>query len=65
VAPVRRLGKSPGELGYSIRWDLVPGTVSGAHVNVQDLAALFMGATGYPPMLGGQRAFGRECPFAP
>ncbi|HEV8574263.1 MAG TPA: hypothetical protein VGR43_06085 [Dehalococcoidia bacterium] len=65
VAPVRRLGKSPGDQGYGIRWDLVPGAASGALVNVQDLGALFLGATGYPPMLGGQRTFGQQCPFAP
>ena len=63
VAPVRRLGTSPGEPDYSARWDLVPGSSVGAHINVQDLAALFSGPTGYPPMLGGQRAFGEGCPW--
>jgi len=62
VAPVRHLGASPGESDYSARWDLVPGTTVGAHINIQDLAALFSGPTGYPPMLGGERAFGRTCP---
>ena len=66
VAPVRRLGKSPGDTGFSLRWDLVPGTsIGGAHINVQDVAAPFMGATGDPPMFDGQRAFNHTCPFPP
>ena len=65
VAPVRRLGTSPGQGDYSARWDLVPGSSAGAHINVQDLAALFSGPTGYPPMMGGQRAFGQGCPYGP
>jgi hypothetical protein len=67
VAPVRRLGTSPGEADYSARWDLVPGASAGvgAHVNVMDMAAMFSGPTGYPPMFGGERAFGQTCPWAP
>jgi hypothetical protein len=66
IAPVRRLGKSPGDAGFSSRWDLVPGTtIGGPHVNVQDIAAPFMGVTGYPPMFDGLRAFNRTCPFPP
>ena len=66
VVPTRRLGKSPGQTGFSARWDLVPGsTVGGPHINVADLAAPMSGVAGYPPMLDGQRAFGRTCPFAP
>jgi hypothetical protein len=65
VAPVRRLGTSPGHPRFGARWDLVPGSVVGPAINVQDIGALFTGASGYPPMLGGQRAFGLTCPFAP
>jgi hypothetical protein len=65
VAPVRRLGTSPGDPRFNARWDLVPGSVVGPAINVQDIGALSTGASGYPPMLGGQRAFGLTCPFAP
>ena len=66
IVPVRHFGKSPGQTGFSARWDLVPGTsTGGAHINVADLTAPMTGVTGYPPMLGGQRAFGRVCPFPP
>jgi hypothetical protein len=65
IAPERQLGKSAGETGFSARWDLVPGATFGADINVLDMAAMFTGSTGYPPMLGGQRAYGRTCPFAP
>jgi hypothetical protein len=66
VVPLRRIGKSPGQPGFSARWDLVPGTVlGGPHINVVDLAAPMTGVTGYPPMFDGQRAFGQSCPFPP
>ena len=65
VAPDRHLGTSPGELGFSKRWDLVPGTAIGKHINVSDVASLIAGSTGYPPMFGGARAWGRTCPFPP
>jgi hypothetical protein len=63
VAPVRYLGMNPGD----VRWDISPGpgplTVD---INVLDLSALTAGSTGYPPMLGGARAFsGPVCPWAP
>jgi hypothetical protein len=63
VAPTRHLGTSPGEPGYSARWDIVPGSTFGAAINIQDLAALITGPTGYPPMFGGTRAFGQTCPW--
>ena len=65
VTPVRRLGTSLGDTNFSARWDLVPGSVVGATINVQDIVATTLGTTGYPPMFGGQRAFGRPCPYAP
>jgi hypothetical protein len=66
VTPVRQMGKSPGDPGFSARWDLVPGTsIGGAHINVMDISATVTGVTGYPPMLDGQRAFGQTCPFPP
>lgn len=65
VAPVRRLGTSPGDPNFNPRWDLVPGSTAGAQINVDDMAALIAGPTGHPPMFGGARAFGRTCPFPP
>jgi hypothetical protein len=66
VAPVRRFGKNPGETGFSSRWDLVPGNSGGSGwINVVDVAATITGTTGYPPMLGGLRAFSQSCPFPP
>jgi len=62
LAPVRRLGTSPGHPNFDLRWDLAPG---GPTINVQDIAAMMTGASGYPPMFGGLRAFGNACPWAP
>jgi hypothetical protein len=63
VTPVRHLGTSPGDPGYGVRWDLIPGSTFGKAINVQDLASV----TGlYPPMLAGARAFnGPVCPYSP
>jgi hypothetical protein len=66
VTPVRRLGTSQGDPNFNARWDIVPGSTLGSHINIQDLGALFVGATGHPPMLGGTtRAFGQSCPWPP
>jgi hypothetical protein len=65
VAPVRRLGTGPGHDEFSERWDTVPGSVVGAAINVEDIAALVAGPSGYPPMFGGLRAYGNPCPYAP
>jgi len=65
VAPVRRLASSPGDAGYSARWDLVPGSSFGKAINIADIAALISGRTGYPPIFGGARAYGQTCPFVP
>jgi hypothetical protein len=62
LGPVRRLDTSPGDAGFSPRWDLVPGAgVLPKTINVQDLTAIFAGDTGYPPMFGGGQAFNRTC----
>lgn len=56
IAPVRRLGTSPGEAGFDARWDLKPGAgLFTKQINVQDLTTLLVVK---PPMFGGQRAFG-------
>jgi parallel beta-helix repeat protein len=65
IAPVRRFGTSPGHPNFSVRWDLVPGGTIGGAINIQDIAATITGASGFPPMLGTQKAFGKTCPYAP
>ncbi len=61
VVPVKRLNAVPGDERYDQRWDLVLSRF-GALINLQDLTALTVGPTAYPPMLHGQRAFGATCP---
>jgi CSLREA domain-containing protein len=68
IAPVRRLNTNPDDSGFNSRWDLKPGRSDfGAveFINLEDLAAVITGTSGYPPMLGGQRAFGKTCPSPP
>jgi hypothetical protein len=67
IAPTRRLDSSPPQPAYSARWDLVPGKGLFAHwIAINDLTSLIAGPTGYPPMLGGTRAFnGPPCPWPP
>jgi hypothetical protein len=65
VTPVRHLGTSPGDTGFNMRWDLVPGSTVGKHINIQDIAATVAGASGFPPMFGGLRAYGKACPYSP
>jgi hypothetical protein len=68
VAPIRRLGKNPNQVGFSSRWDLVPGNSglpNSGWINIVDLAATSGGATGFPPMLGGAKALNQVCPFPP
>jgi hypothetical protein len=63
ITPARRMNTSPGDPNYHIRWDLVPGTTIGKHINVSDIAAITSGVSGFPPMLNGLRAFGGPiCP---
>jgi len=58
LAPVRRLDTSPGGAGFSARSDLVPGRgLFIEWINISDLTALLAGPSGFPPMLGGARAF--------
>ena len=64
VAPTRHLDTSPGDAGFDLRWDLAPAPGGGvAQINMQDITALIVGATAYPPMFGGERAFYRTCPW--
>jgi hypothetical protein len=67
VAPIRRLNTTPGDDGFSPRWDLRPGAEGGLsnYITIQDLLALLGGTTGSPPMFNGDRAFNRTCPFQP
>jgi hypothetical protein len=65
LTPVRRFGTSPGHPDFDQRWDLLPGGTIGGAINLSDVAAPITGSSGYPLMLGGQRAFGKTCPFPP
>jgi hypothetical protein len=65
ITPVRRFGKSPPHPDFDVRWDLVPGGTIGGAINLQDVAATVVGPSGYPPMFGGLRAFGKACPWPP
>lgn len=62
LAPVRRLDTGPGDLNYSVRWDLLPGAgLFAKAINVQDLTALLVL---YAPMHEGIRSFnGPPCPW--
>jgi len=62
VVPARRLGTNSDAPGFDRRWDIVPGATFGTDINVQDMAAFISGSTGFPPMLGGARAFNARCP---
>jgi hypothetical protein len=66
LAP-RRLDTNPGDANFDARWDLSPGPgIFTYWINVQDFNALLGGSTGFPPMLGGERAFnGPECAWPP
>jgi hypothetical protein len=45
-----------------VRFNLVQGVVVG--ITIEDMAAVTTGAGGFPPMLGGARAFnGPLCPY--
>jgi pimeloyl-ACP methyl ester carboxylesterase len=67
VAPVMRAFTSPGDAGFDVRWDIIPGPGAvSQHININDLAALVAGSTSTPPMLGGASVFnGPECPWPP
>jgi hypothetical protein len=61
----RRLDTAPGQPAFDKRWDLSPGRgVFNNMINVTDLTSLTAGTGGFPPMLGGARAFnGPACPW--
>ncbi len=64
VAPYNHMGTSPGDAYFDARWDLVPGQgFSIGYINIHDIMSLVAGAGGYPPMFGGERAFGHDCPW--
>ncbi|HSP56310.1 MAG TPA: thrombospondin type 3 repeat-containing protein, partial [Dehalococcoidia bacterium] len=68
LAPIRRLGFNPGQVGFNSRWDLSPGpSMFPSWINVSDLTALLAGSSGMPPMFGGStRAFsGPACTAHP
>lgn len=66
ILPVRRLGTSPNDGNFDVRWDVVPGPGGpfATYINVADLSKM---AFDVPPMFGGAtRAFnGPVCPAAP
>ncbi|TMC00288.1 MAG: hypothetical protein E6J42_01280 [Chloroflexi bacterium] len=55
VAPApKKNNTNPGDAGFNVRWDLVPGPgVFATWINTNDITALIAGASGYPPMFGG------------
>jgi Tol biopolymer transport system component len=60
--PIRYVGNPVGTNPGDVRFDLA----NGSGINVSDMARLTVGPTGFPPMLGGARAFnGPVCPTAP
>jgi len=62
--PIRYIGQDVGTDPMDVRFDLAPGSSVGLHINVADMATVISGATGFPPMLVGTRAFGgRACPW--
>jgi len=65
-APVAYFNTNVGANPGDERWDLIPGSLSGFHINLQDMGALLAGPTATPPMLGGVAAFnGPACPGLP
>jgi hypothetical protein len=55
LGPARRINSNPGDPGYHVRWDLVPGGGSFPKaINIQDLTSVISIA---PEMFNGQRAF--------
>ena len=59
LVPVRYFGTDVGTNPGDVRWDLTPGKgVFLTDINIQDITAMLVGPSGYPPMLGGAKAFG-------
>jgi glucose/arabinose dehydrogenase len=68
IAPIRRLGTSENDTGFSARWDLEPGDSglpTSGWINVVDLGKTNAGTTAFPPMLGGRKALNQLCPYPP
>jgi YVTN family beta-propeller protein len=67
LAPTRYFDTNVGTNPDDVRFDLVPGPgLFMTDINIEDLTALLAGTKGFPPMLGGARAFdGSACPYAP
>jgi hypothetical protein len=61
LVPVQRLNTNVEGPDYDRRWDLVPDNTVGSAISIQDMAALLIGPTAYPPMFDGQHAFNRTC----
>ena len=66
IGPIRYLNKNVGTNPNDVRFDIVPGSTFGPHINISDLAAIVSGVTGSPPMFNGVKAYGGPvCPFSP
>lgn len=67
VAPApKKLDTRPGDPGFNVRWDVVPGSAVLNWIVLQDLSALTAGDTAYPPMFSGVKAYdGPSCTAHP
>jgi hypothetical protein len=67
LAPVRYFDTNVGDNPGAVRFDLAPGpALFMTDINIEDLTSLLAGTKGFPPMLGGTRAFdGPVCPYSP
>jgi hypothetical protein len=60
LAPTRRLETNPGDAGYDVRWDLIPGGgIFADEINIADLTSLLSQPV---PMLNNQPAMNQACP---
>jgi hypothetical protein len=64
-APVNYFNTNTGTSPGDHRWDVAPGSVSGPHINLQDIGSLLAGQTAAPPMLGVTAFNGPTCPWPP
>jgi len=62
IAPVRHIATSPGDPGYDVRWDIVPGSAAGKKINLLDMSNV---TSLVPPMLGVKAFGGPVCPWPP
>ena len=64
INPIRYLNQDVGTDPMDVRWDLVPGSTVGFDINIADLAGMTTGASAFPAMFGGAKAFnGPVCPY--